>query len=385
MLYELLTGVHPFGSVSEEAMSPGLAADLLARQHVPVTPLSTRNRDVEPELSALIDRCLSFDVERRPQSAAALAGALRRLSSWRGRLWRRAWRHRRVLMVSLIPLVAALGIGGYALSTMPPYAHRQFLKAKQAFAHHDLVSTRDYCTVALGAGERTWGTYSLRARALLGMGEFELAREDIENASRCEPHPSTSALLADYQCAIAKWERAIGGYEFAIKNGFETGALLCNIGYANFQSGHPKLALPWLDRAIAADGSLAEAYYLRSVALTQLATGSSQAIPEQAASDMAKAIKLLPDRYGAYTGAAMLHAALAEQNDSAEDRKRAADYVLEALRRGLRVNELPGNGPLFDIVEEIRGTDDFAKAVEAGTHVERVRGWGWVDSLRGTD
>ncbi len=385
ILYELLTGFHPCGGVPEKAISLELAADLHARQKQTVTPLGKHNRDVEPELSALIDRCLSFDVERRPRSAAALAGALRRLSSWRGRLWRRAWRHRRMLTVSLVPLVVALGVGGYALSTRPPYGHRQFLKAKQAYAHDDVVATRDYCTDAIEAGERTWGTYSLRARALLHLGEFDLAQEDIENAGRCESHPSTNALLADYQCAMSKWERAIGGYEFAMKNGFETGALLFNIAYANSMSGHRELALPWLDRAIAADGRLGEAYGLRAVVLTHIATQSHQPIPRQVASDLTKAIELLPNRYGLYVNAAMIHAEIAEQNDSAEDRKQAADYTLEALRRGLRVNELPRSGPLVDIIDEIRDSEDFAKAVEAGAHVERVRGRGWVDSLRGTD
>lgn len=387
MLYELLTGVHPFGGVPEEAMSPELAAGLHARQQVPAAPLSKHNRDVEPELSALIDRCLSFDVEQRPRSAAALAGALRRLSNLRGRMRRWAWRRRRALMVSLVPLVAALGVGSYALWSMPPYGQRQFLKAKQAFAHDDFVSTRDYCTTALEAGERGRATYSLRARALLRLGEFELAREDIENAGRRESDPSIDALLADYHCAMKKWDRAVGRYEFAMKNGFQTGALMSNLGYVYSRNSHEELALPWLDQAIAADPGLAEAYCLRAGVLTQLAIRAHEAIPRQAASDIAKAIELSPQDYGFYSVGATIHAALAEQDDGAEDRKRAADYVLGALRRGLGVNDLPpdGNGTLSDIVAEIRGSEDFAEAVEAGSHVDRVRSRGWVDSLRGTD
>jgi eukaryotic-like serine/threonine-protein kinase len=72
LLYEMLTGRHPF-----EAGAPATAAVTLARPEVP--PASALNPDVAPALDALLARAMSTDVEARQQSAAVMAAELRAL------------------------------------------------------------------------------------------------------------------------------------------------------------------------------------------------------------------------------------------------------------------------------------------------------------------
>jgi serine/threonine protein kinase/Flp pilus assembly protein TadD len=89
ILYELLTGTHPF----DPALSEGrrdqeeLARILLLRHTEGFTPLRQRNPAVGRTLAHSIERCLSANPADRPASAAEFASALGRAIS--GRLRRR--------------------------------------------------------------------------------------------------------------------------------------------------------------------------------------------------------------------------------------------------------------------------------------------------------
>jgi serine/threonine protein kinase len=67
--YELLAGVHPFELRESEAPSVGVAKQILERQAIGVVPLRKVAPGVNPSLASLIEKCLSSDPTRRPQSA----------------------------------------------------------------------------------------------------------------------------------------------------------------------------------------------------------------------------------------------------------------------------------------------------------------------------
>src|SRR5262249_5041841 len=77
ILYELLTGVHPFGRMPAKLASAEIRAHLLQRQQTGPIPLRRANPHVDLPLARVIERCLAFDPNDRPQSAAELAVALR--------------------------------------------------------------------------------------------------------------------------------------------------------------------------------------------------------------------------------------------------------------------------------------------------------------------
>ena len=79
MLYELLTGEHPFGPVELKTNSRELCTQLLQRQvRGPARTASAVNPAVQRGLSDLLRRRLAHDAADRPQTAAELARLLRR-------------------------------------------------------------------------------------------------------------------------------------------------------------------------------------------------------------------------------------------------------------------------------------------------------------------
>ncbi len=78
ILYELLTGQHPFGRIPLKKAHEETALLLLERQEAGCTPLRSLNPQVDRSLAALIESCLAFEIQDRPTSAAAFAAVLQR-------------------------------------------------------------------------------------------------------------------------------------------------------------------------------------------------------------------------------------------------------------------------------------------------------------------
>src|SRR5262249_52350153 len=78
ILYELLTGRHPFGWSPAKLPARAHGEVLLARQRAGCAPVRRINPRADRRLAALVERCLAFDAKDRPASAAELAEALRR-------------------------------------------------------------------------------------------------------------------------------------------------------------------------------------------------------------------------------------------------------------------------------------------------------------------
>jgi serine/threonine protein kinase/Flp pilus assembly protein TadD len=94
VLYELLTGTHPFGPVPVGLPAEKVASVLLDRQRAGCRPL--RVPGLDRAAARLIERCLAFDPARRPADATELAEGLqaafrpaRRLRRWA--IHRRWW------------------------------------------------------------------------------------------------------------------------------------------------------------------------------------------------------------------------------------------------------------------------------------------------------
>jgi serine/threonine-protein kinase len=79
IVYELLSGALPF----EADTVTGLCAKIVAD---PPVPLRARRPDLPVSLEAVVVRCLEKDVNRRPQSVAELAAALKPFATPEGRL-----------------------------------------------------------------------------------------------------------------------------------------------------------------------------------------------------------------------------------------------------------------------------------------------------------
>ncbi|HET6881709.1 MAG TPA: serine/threonine-protein kinase, partial [Pirellulales bacterium] len=261
MVYELLSGEHPFGELTHRKANAAAARELYARQQGPPRPLRERNADVDPGLVELLQRCLSFDPDGRPETGYLVAVELRFLMSSPTRFWGWVYLHRQAVAAALMAICAGAAIGGYALANLPPAAERQFLAAlnarrqgdlpgalvrldaaeskgydareiaglrgelhfqlaKQAFSLGDLVGARDHCGEALDAGKTNWQTYFLRARAQFSLGEFNLALADAAKVDNKHPCNELDVLRGDCFCGLAQWNSAIREYCVAMDRGF---------------------------------------------------------------------------------------------------------------------------------------------------------------------
>src|SRR5581483_549262 len=69
ILYELLTGAHPFGPVPVNMPDEELREYLLRQQQGAPRPVRDHNRGVDRVLARVLQRCLAHDPQERFQSA----------------------------------------------------------------------------------------------------------------------------------------------------------------------------------------------------------------------------------------------------------------------------------------------------------------------------
>lgn len=125
ILYELLTGRHPFGPVAPRPPDETEAAQLLARQAAGAPPLQVPGLDAP--VRRLLERCLALEPTQRPTSAELAAGlrtffsAIRRLRRW-------TVRHR-VALVSAAVLLPLAAVGFGRLQPSPYEAGRTAFRA----------------------------------------------------------------------------------------------------------------------------------------------------------------------------------------------------------------------------------------------------------------
>src|SRR5262249_23777999 len=142
LVYELLSGRHPFGPISLKLSIEKLRMHLLQRQQAPPMPLRLANPEVDSQLASVVERCLGHDPEERPQSAREVAASLRRCLSRRGRLRRwAAVRRKTVIGAALVSLAACVALV-HALMTRAPYSEREFQRGLDAYARADYESAR---------------------------------------------------------------------------------------------------------------------------------------------------------------------------------------------------------------------------------------------------
>jgi tetratricopeptide (TPR) repeat protein len=278
ILYELLTGVHPFGGL--KGMANDEAADLLLqRQREGFLPLRQRNPYVPQEVARLIERCLAWDPAQRPQSAVELAAGLRRHFAAGPRLRRWAGRHR-VLVASLAVLFLSAGAAAGAFlgmrDSLPVREHKAGLAAFQEGRYPEAQQHFERARSAAPDQPAYWRAEA-RAHAaqqdqpsLLAANKVFLAAE--KQFARA-PDAVQAEIKADYCWFLSRWGdpggARIRGQE-AVKLGDHSAALLNNLAYARVQATSEakeiQAALEELNQAIAEDPSLWPAFWNRGMA-----------------------------------------------------------------------------------------------------------------------
>jgi tetratricopeptide (TPR) repeat protein len=284
MLYELLSGKLPFGSVPLATPPEEAPQMALARQQSGFVPLRRLNPNVSPRLARLIESCLAQDPEDRPRSAVEVAAELAKLE---GRWQKAQGRRRQAIIVAAFCLVsAAFWLVLSQLNTeepqplgqdsgAPPARRLRWPDAKlwslgqQAFAQKRyseallhfgrlLDVDPDNPAVLMARGR----TYQMMAEAKEGY--FVSALEDYRHADKKQPDGRASACMGYCLLRMMQTQYARDCFEKALALEYKTAAVYNNLAYCCGKLGDVYVGKYHADRAIALEGNLMVAYHNRA-------------------------------------------------------------------------------------------------------------------------
>lgn len=349
LLYELLSGAHPFGPVPWKRTSQELRQLLLERQQAPVVPIRQRNRWVDRSVARMIGRCLAYNPRARP-SAAELARFLRgSLSSWR-RLRRWVARHRwpvlgattLVSTVTLVVTMLALPQGTFSERTyargLAAYDQGRWSEAARLF-EQSLAADEHFTAAILG-----------RAHAHQRMKQFDLAMSDYlkVEASQCD-----GSVLACMGYCVAQhriYAPAIAYQEQALAKGYETAGLYNNLGWCWLRLSELERAEKSLSRAVQIDHGLQVAYHNRARVQRQWMTQAPGRLPLRGIADLRRAMELGQVTTDLAFDAAYLCAFAAKSDRQWVDP--ALNYVSLAIRLGLDPKQVSNDATFQSLATE---------------------------------
>jgi tetratricopeptide (TPR) repeat protein len=352
ILYELLTGVPPFGCLPPMPLRDA-AWMLLERQRAGCKPVRLANPKVGRRLAALVDRCLAFDRGSRPASASAVARELARILAARRRArllrWGAPW---------LVACAALLAGGAVALWPPDPME-----RGRAAFQARNYAEAEHWFGRAVEANSQNararWSQALSRARlsekevAADANVHLLLAFEGFLNTSS-KYHEAESLACAAYCLSrLPEHDNAILRYNQAKARGFDDAALYNDRAYSRIAKGDLDAAEADLVEAIARNRELGEAYHNR--AFLSLLRWQKHADARAAAGGLADAVTAMAKGLRSsdlYFDAAGLAAAVGETD-------KALDYLEQAVELGK--NPALIDNPYFS--QRLKGRPRFERMI----------------------
>jgi serine/threonine protein kinase len=343
VLYELFSGVHPFGPLDPTVPSPMLAEILKERQRQGAKPLRQLNRRLNASCAALIDSCLSCTVTRRPASADVLSQRIGEELRWKPRLNRWALRKPEQAAVATILIVAMSGGIAYGWSQYPSYVERCAARAAVAYVNDRPQEVVDLATTVLDQDSTNDDVRLLRAHSRLQLNRADLA-------------------VADYLLLLSgpRFAEARSGliYAYASKSDFAksmafenvpdgspplTAGDLNNLAYCHMQLSQREAARTLLDQAVLLDPQAIAVRYNRSITDLQRTHTLKNYRPTVGVADLEFATQQV-EAGELFNFLALLYVEMGPEPDSS---KRAAEAALtQAMRCGYELVHIKRN-PAF--------------------------------------
>jgi tetratricopeptide (TPR) repeat protein len=327
ILYELLTGTHPFAPLPATGNREEARTYLVERQRQGALSLRRANPQVDHSLARLVESCLAFAPTERPQSACELAAGLRKGLSWRRRLARWVDRHRPLSAGITAALALLIAWGTYAWFTRVPPGVRQQRLASAAYKQGNYRAAVEHLSRALDDDPGSAALFFARARAYQRMGNLNLAMADYDASDRLAPDGRTTACQGYCYCRLGYNQEAVLVFERARKMGVDSAELFNDLGYSYLQLGKFDDARAALKRAIVLDPRLQAPYYNRAIIYLRTARAGPEGDLKLALADIQQALEIGPPAADLFRHAAALCAV-------AGLRDRALDFLTQAVKQG---------------------------------------------------
>jgi serine/threonine protein kinase/Tfp pilus assembly protein PilF len=235
ILYELLTGTHPFGEIPRQSDPREAAKELLRRHEKGPRALSSVVHD--PDVGRFLDACLAFHPDQRHSSACEATQLLDRLLSRRHRAKRWMRQHRKSLTV----VASGLLCGVLALATaaaMAPPEHEQWLRAAEVH-----VERREY-REAEAALQKVieHRPQSALAWAMLGqtqvkLGKHREATTAFAQSYRLSNDPNILGEMGHAAFLDGQYDIAEAWYRKAIERASTSPEVFLNLGKCSLRKG----------------------------------------------------------------------------------------------------------------------------------------------------
>lgn len=381
MLFQLLTGKHPFAAALQESQAHSSQSQLLeAHRGGPPPPLEL-NKDVEAHLAQLVERCLAVDPTNRP-TAKELADQLRRYENLPRRLSR--WVRRNKVLTSIIGSLAAVVVI-LALATWanrPPLLERQYAAALAAYEAGNFEDAIQHLDRGLEEEPDNVWLLLARARAYQCLETEETLNKaaiDYAKVAQQLEDPRIEAARGYCFSRLGFHAAALRHYEEAVQGNFKPAAVYNDMGYSLLRSGNLEGAAEHIQKALQVDGNFQAAHHNLAWIRFQESFQGKADLLNDVLPELQKAADLGPKSAGLYRDLARVHAFAAKQDTS--HTTQAIEALSRAVALGLGRDELAKDGFLAGLKTHPR----FADLLEQAATNRDSREPRLVDPLQAVD
>jgi serine/threonine protein kinase len=366
LLFELLTGEHPFGPIPDKLPPEDMFPLLLQRHREGPALLLRANRFLGAKATTLLEQCLAFDRADRPATAAEVCAELRRalsaLQQTRLRTRRRTWG---LLAAGVLLLAAGLAGATYVATQNSPAP----AQGEQAYTDGQVAEAERELTVPLNAEPNPAGALFARGRTKQQLGQYPAAIEDYQLAADLQKDGRALACMGYCMNCMGRlndYRAAATCYEKALALGFRTPEVYNNLGYSYMQNPppNPGKTLDWCekardcyDQAIGLNPNLQAAFYNRARVDHAVALYRTGYLPLRGLSDIETALQIGPATADLYHNAARLYGVAMERDPQ------FSEQAFHHLRLALENGWNPSNASQDSSLRLLRGDDEFQRLI----------------------
>ncbi len=265
ILYELATGKHPFGPLKLKMEVVELRKHLLEAQQRGPAPAHTVNPDVDPRFSSLLQRCLAWDPNARPQSGLEIAASIQTDLAPVSRAKRWLSRHPRTVLTASLVLLA-LAFSTFAAAAMrAPHHERHITSGTRLYQEGRFDESLAHFNAVLDANPKNADALFARGRAYQRLGKFSLAMKDFDDAETISPDGRNQASMGFCLNRMNQTNEAVFYYQRALEAKQDSAAIRNNLGFCFLRANQASQAKENLDRAIQLDPRMQAAYHNRAL------------------------------------------------------------------------------------------------------------------------